>query len=181
MRKIFFSLLLSFLAMQLLAQSRLRKDYDPFALGIGLGLDYGGLGGNLLVSPHQNVGLFLGGGYTMAGFGYNAGAKFFLASRSADMQPYLIGMYGYNAAIAANKPRFDKLFYGPSIGVGLDRDSKRGNGYWSYSILFSLKSSDVDNYTNSLKTQNAQYSNNLPPIAFTFPLTFSIGYHFVIQ
>jgi hypothetical protein len=118
MRANFFFAILSLFALQLQAQSKNSSykkdggDVDQVAIGVGLGFDFGGIGGNFLVYPQENIGLFAGGGYTPAGFGYNVGAKFRFATKSSSrFHPYLTGTYGYNAAIAVsnaaqyNKPR----------------------------------------------------------------------------
>lgn len=181
--KFCFIILLSLLVFQSQAQSKYNSykgskgDVDEVSVGVGLGLDYGGFGGNILVYPQENIGLFVGAGYAFAGLGYNVGAKFRFATKSSSsIRPYLIGMYGYNTAIAVpNAARYNKFFYGTSFGFGIDRDSRSGNGYWSFALLLPVRGSEVDNYINYLKTQQVVLQNSLSPIAF------SIGYHFIIQ
>ena len=177
--KIYFFLVLSVFALQSKAQYSRRGngEIDKVAFGIGLGFDYGGIGGSILAYPQENIGLFVGGGYTPAGFGYNVGVKArFMTKSSSRTRPYLIGMYGYNAAIAVtNASQFSKLFYGPSFGFGIDRMSRHGKGYWSYAILFPVRGTDVDNYINTLRNSGVNFSNGLSPVAF------SIGYHFIIE
>jgi len=51
----------------------LPRTIDATSFGIGAGFDYGGFGGNLLIYPHRNIGIFGGFGYALAGFGYNEG------------------------------------------------------------------------------------------------------------
>src|SRR5262245_29607527 len=72
---------------------------DVVSLGLGLGFDYGGIGGNITVYPQKNVGLIFGGGYVIAGFGYNAGVRFRLVKENSVVDPFFMAMYGYNAAV----------------------------------------------------------------------------------
>ncbi len=87
-------------------------------------------------------------------------------------------MYGYNAAIAvSNATEYNKLFYGPTFGFGIDyRSSKESIGYWSFAILVPIRSSDVDNYIDDLKTNHgATFSSSLSPIGI------SLGYRFILD
>lgn len=153
---------------------------DITSLGIGFGLDYGGLGGNLLIYPQRNIGLFLGAGYAFAGLGYNLGVKLRIIGdkHTSSTSAYLIGMYGYNAAIAvSNANQYNKLFYGPSIGFGLDYKSYPAKtSYWTFSLLIPIRGSGVDNYITDLKNNHGVvFKNDLLPIAF------SIGYRFILN
>ncbi|KAB1155585.1 hypothetical protein [Flavobacterium luteum] len=150
-------------------------------IGLGLGLDYGGIGANILYYPVDQIGLFGGVGYAFAGAGFNVGAKFRLNAKkeSPKIGPYLIGMYGYNAAIAVkNASKFNKLFYGPTFGFGVDfkPKNKDRNGYWSLALLVPIRSSDVNQYIDDLKNKEGiEFENELLPIGF------SIGYRIKID
>jgi len=152
---------------------------DKLTLGIGLGQDYGGLGANLLFYPVKSVGLFAGGGYAIAGFGFNAGAKVRFISKkpSSKITPYALAMYGYNAAIAVtDAPEFNKLFYGPTFGAGLDFHFRPGKmGYWSIALLIPVRGSAVKNYMDDLEQNHGvQFTMGL------FPLGISLGYRFIL-
>ena len=75
---------------------------EKSTIGFGMGLDHGGYGVNLVLYPGRNFGVFGGLGYAFAGTGYNAGLKIKLVgvNHKSHLYPYLLGMYGYNAAIA---------------------------------------------------------------------------------
>ena len=153
---------------------------DIVSIGFGAGLDYGGFGRSLLIYPQNNVGLFAGGGYALAGPGYNVGAKIRFTSRYkfVKFSPYLLAMYGYNAAIkVSNATKYNKLFFGPTIGVGVDHKSWPGkSGYWSFSILVPLRKPEVDEYIDDLKNNHGvEFKNELIPIGF------SIGYRFILN
>lgn len=143
-------------------------------MGLGLGLDYGGIGANMLVYTNKNVGFFGGFGYAMAGIGFNAGTKIRIVSQKHYTDPYFIAMYGYNAAIKIkNAEGYNKLFYGPSFGFGLDfRTKQMKRGYWTTALLLPIRSSEVDNYIDDMKNKGVEFNNALPPLAF------SIGYRF---
>lgn len=152
---------------------------DSFSLGIGVGLDLGGLGGNILYYPNKNFGLFAGIGYAIAGVGYNIGAKYRLLSQKQNSMavPFAVAMYGYNAAIGVQvAPQYNKFFYGPTIGIGLDfRLSPRSSNYWSVAVLVPFRSSAVNDYIDELKNHNnIVFKNDLLPVGF------SIGYRIII-
>lgn len=97
-------LVLTFISFHYLtAQSGINepRPIDKLTIGLGIGLDCGGFGGNIIIYPQKNVGIFAGGGYALAGFGWNAGLKLRLISDSPDskISPFLLAMYGYNSAI----------------------------------------------------------------------------------
>ncbi|HEY3371699.1 MAG TPA: hypothetical protein VGK10_12660 [Prolixibacteraceae bacterium] len=154
------------------------RTIDRTSFGIGGGFDYGGFGANILIYPQENIGLFGGVGYALAGIGYNVGAKFRIVSRKHHTDPFAMVMYGYNAAIAVKDgSQFNKLFYGPSLGIGLDLHSKKSNkGYWSFAVLAPIRGSEVNEYIDDLETNHGvAFQNELPPIAV------SIGYRFVLN
>jgi hypothetical protein len=156
------------------------SNIDKTTVGIGMGLDFGGFGANLLIYPHKNIGLFAGGGYAIAGFGFNAGIKIRLVSDNPDKKvtPYALVMYGYNAAIAvSNAAQYNKLFYGPTAGIGIDyRSNPDSRGYWSFALLIPIRSSEVDSYIDDLKeNRGVEFKNDLLPIGI------SIGYRIIIN
>jgi hypothetical protein len=152
---------------------------DQVSIGLGFGLDYGGFGGNVVYYPAPKIGIFVGLGYPLAGVGYNVGAKLRLLTKKASkVNAYLIGMYGYNSSIYVQDGKeYNKLFYGPSFGIGIDTHyNPMKVGYWSFAMLIPVRGSDVNDYMNDLKNNhNIEFKNALPPI------TFSVGYRFVIK
>jgi len=153
---------------------------DILNFGIGLGFDYGGIGANLMAYPQRNIGIFVSGGFALAGFGYNAGIKLRFPSKKASVvTPALLAMYGYNTAILiTNNAQYNKLFYGPSFGAGIDIRSKKpsSEGYLSIAILVPVRNPDVQNYIDMLKNNyGASFANSL------LPVTFSVGYKFIMN
>jgi hypothetical protein len=156
------------------------RNPDIIDFGPGIGFDYGGIGANIMVYPQKNIGVFFGGGYAFAGFGYNAGIKLRLSpDKLSVVNPFFTAMYGYNAAVAVSGgPQFNKLFYGPTMGLGIDIRSRKpaSKGYLSLALMVPIRNSDAQNYIDLLKNQyGASFSSNLSPIGF------SIGYKFILN
>lgn len=161
-------------------QAPLPLPADRINLGVGLGLDYGGIGFNLIAYPQRNIGLFAGGGYAIAGMGYNVGLKLrFVAKESKSKAVgFVTGMYGYNAAVSVqNATDLNKLFYGYTVGAGVDLRSKtKKGGYWTLTLLLPFRSSEVDSYLEDLET-----NYNVERKSDFFPITISIGYRIVMK
>lgn len=174
-----FCLLISHISKAQINTTDLRKP-DNVNFGLGLGFDYGGIGINVMGYPQKNIGIFFGGGYAFAGFGYNAGVKLRLSpDRGTVVNPFFTAMYGYNAAVAiSGSSQFDKLFYGPTLGAGIDLRSKKlySKGYLSLAIMVPIRNSDARDYIDLLKNQyGASFTNELLPIGF------SVGYKFILN
>jgi len=153
---------------------------DRISIGIGGGLDYGGFGANLSYYPIESMGLFGGVGYALAGAGFNAGVKYRYIPNKPDarVRPFGIAMYGYNAAIAVlNASQHDKLFYGPTLGAGIDfHRNPMKRGYWSFAIIVPIRKSEVNEYMDTLEsTYNVDFQTRL------FPIGVSIGYRLIIR
>lgn len=153
---------------------------DKTSIGLGIGMDHGGLGANILVYPGSNLGLFAGVGYAFAGAGFNGGIKYRVVptASTASTHFYLTAMYGYNAAIkVVDRNDLSKLFYGPTVGLGVDFGPKKyNNGYFTLGLLVPFRSGEVDDYIDELKTNyNIEFENDLIPIGISF------GYRFILK
>ena len=178
--------LISF-TLQLDAQDSIQQDpnqgsrkIDKVSIGIGAGLDFGGFGGNVIYYPIKNVGIFGGVGYALAGAGYNVGVKYrYIPDKpTSKIDPFGMIMYGYNAAIAVlNASEYNKLFFGPTLGVGIDFHRKPMNkGYLSFALLIPIRSSAVNEYMDDLENNHgAEFQNRL------FPVGISVGYKLIIN
>lgn len=151
---------------------------DIFALGLGIGQDYGGLGLSLTVYPQKNIGLFGSFGYAFAGTGYNFGAKLRLIpeDRFKRISLFALGMYGYNAVVTViDESSYNKLFYGPSAGAGIDLRFIRNRGYFSFGVIVPFRDPEVDEYMNYLEnSKNVDFGSGL------IPFTISIGYKIIL-
>ncbi len=151
--------------------------YDVLSFGLGVGFDYGGIGINATIYPQKNIGLFGGVGYALAGVGYNAGLKLRLPGKGR-FTPFITGMYGYNAAIHVSSengfgPSLDKIFYGPTAGIGFDLGlPRRDKTSFSFTLMIPFRSPDVDAYMTYLEnTQGVVFKNKLPPIGISIGFT----------
>ena len=100
--------------------------YESSSIGVGIGLDYGGIGMNFTTYPIKNVGLFAGAGYNLADFAWNIGTKIrWVNNYQANyIVPSVSVMYGANAVIEIQDPRYGSSTYtsfnGVSLGGGID-------------------------------------------------------------
>jgi hypothetical protein len=127
-------------------------NYDRVTLGIGIGQEFGGIGGNIFYYPQKNIGLFLGIGDALADIGFNSGLKLRLVSskHKSIFIPFIIGMYGYNTAVfITGTTQFNKLYYGTTVGLGFDFHAyQESKHYWTVSFLVPQRSSAVNDYIN---------------------------------
>jgi len=161
----------------LLAQAREHKDIveenSKQNIGIGLGLDYGGIGVRYTYMAAPKFGLFGSLGYILVGPGFNFGATYkFLPGKRAT--PALGAMYGYNAVIKViGASGYDEIYYGPSVSIGVEVKTRRNErNFWNFELVVPFRSSkykdDIDALVNNLSIK----------ITEPLPIAFSIGYHF---
>jgi hypothetical protein len=153
---------------------------DKSSLGIGLGLDYGGYGACFTIYPQQNIGVFGSIGYALAGLGYNVGlkARLLFNNKKPSASLFVAGMYGYNTAFKIkNLGTLNKIFYGPSLGIGLETAVKpQKAGVWAFAVYVPIRSQEALDYQEYLKSRPfLDMKNDLLPIAI------SIGYKFTIH
>jgi hypothetical protein len=156
------------------------KRIDFLTLGFGGGQDFGGIGFNLVIYPHKNIGLFAGAGFMLVDLSYNVGVKLrkFRTKENSKISPFLTVMYGYTSAFRViGNSSFNKIYYGFTPGIGLDykKNSNKQN-YWSFGLNYPLRSKDEKNYFDYL---NGLYgTKSSTPM---FPITFSIGYKRILE
>lgn len=152
---------------------------DKVSVGLGLGAYYGGLGGNVLLYPYSNVGIFGGIGYNLLGTGFNVGAKIRIVQDSTwNINPYITVMYGTNSkVIIEGADQYNKMFNGYTFGLGLDQKWKNTkNGYSTFALIIPISSQELKRYVDDLKK-----SKGIETKESIFPIALSIGYHFVIK
>jgi hypothetical protein len=143
-------------------------------LGLGIGIDYGGFGAQVQCRPAPPLVMFAGGGYALAGFGYNVGVQGrFLPD--AKWCPYIAGMYGYNAVIVVqHAEQYNQLYYGPSVGAGVEvhrRDNP--DNFWRFELILPFRPQEFEDDMDALKKNPAIEIKSEPP-----PFSFSVAYHF---
>jgi len=166
---------LSFAQTRTSAQEIAQQPASPFNLGIGFGLDYGGLGISVNYLPVKPLGLFAGLGYNLLGMGYNVGAAYRILP-SKRFCPSLSAMYGYNAVISVEgeDSPYDKTYYGPSFGANLEWHSRKKPGnYFKLSLIVPLRPQAYYDDLDKLKN-DPKYEVKMEPT----PINLSIGYHF---
>jgi hypothetical protein len=174
-------LLISLASVEVKAQDILSDTVpvDRLAVGVGAGYDFGGYGVNATYYITQSFGVFAGGGYTPAGVGFNAGVKLraVFNKQATPVMPFVTAMYGYYAAIAPKDLSYlNKMFYGPTIGGGVDfRPKNSKTVYITGTLLFPIRSSDAQQYINDINNfQGAGYKGKLRV------LNGSIGVKFIL-
>ncbi len=143
------------------------------SFGFGIGLDYGGIGGRFTLNPSRHIGIFAAGGYVLAGFGYNVGLTARLAPDKRTV-PVFLFMYGYNAAIVvAGASQYDKIYYGPSIGFGLENKvGRRHKNFWTVELIVPFRPKQFDTDINTIRN-NPSVSSLATPL----PIAVSVGFH----
>lgn len=151
-----------------------RNEYKQFGLGIGFGLNYGGIGLNLTYAPIKYVSFTVHGGFNLVDFNAGIGANVYLNPRTKMYRPNLKVMYGYNAVIKIyGLDEYDKTYYGLTIGFGneLRFGSSKKHGL-DVDLLVPFRSQEA--YDDAKRVKN-------DPRVETFtdfiPIAISFGYH----
>lgn len=143
--------------------------------GIGLGLDYGGIGGKLVLTPIPNLSLFGGIGYNLDQAGYNGGVIVRILPESK-VSPYITGMYGYNGVIVIDRygSKEGKTYYGPTFGAGIELNVGDNGNYWNFGFGIPSRSSEYKSAIDALM--------NEPGISLeeASPVTISVGFHIAL-
>lgn len=147
-------------------------------LGLGLGLDYGGVGGRLTFVPGDadktSVGIFVATGFALNGLGFNAGLTVRIGEQR--LVPTISAMYGYNGVIkVVGAPQYDKTYYGPSVAIGFENKTRNSDdNYIHVELVIPFRSSAFHNDIKALQNTAGIEINDPSPVLI------SIGYHFKI-
>jgi hypothetical protein len=163
-----------FFSIVLIAQSDSDHVYKV-NLGVGLGLDYGGVGCRVGYIPFRYLQIYGGAGYNFAEIAYNAGAAFRILPNK-NVCPYVGAIYGYNAVIKIiGTGGFQRSYYGPSIQAGIEIRSYKKKNFFNLEILYPFRS---DAYY--LKMDELLNNPNIKFVGTGKPQLVSIGlgYHF---
>ena len=123
---------------------------DKVFLGIGLGLDYGGIGLRSEFVITKNASIFGGAGYNLVNVAYNVGSIYnFLPYKR--VCPTFLAMYGYNAAIKFPEwQNRSKSYYGFTVGAGCQIKDRDFKNRWAIEILVPFRNNDFKNDLNKM-------------------------------
>lgn len=173
-------LALAFMPLGVAAQDYVQSQPPPKAntmewnLGLGMGIDYGGFGGQLQCRPAPPLVMFAGAGYALAGLGYNVGVQGRILP-DKKWCPFVSGMYGYNAVIVVvDAEQFNRLYYGPSFGIGVENHLRNHRqSFWRFELIIPLRPQEFQDDLDALKLNPAIKFQAEPP-----PFGISAAFHF---
>lgn len=146
-------------------------------VGLGMGLDYGGLfGGKVEYLPVKNFGLYGGLGYNLLSVGWNLGATLKILP-DKNVSPNLMLLYGYNGVSKVEgAPEYEMTSYGVTIGGNFDiKVGQKGNKL-SVGLFVPIRSQKfMDNYNAMKKDPRIEIKSDLMPITVSFGYNFSIN------
>lgn len=150
---------------------------DPkMNIGLGIGLDYGGLGGRITFLPVKKIGVFGAVGYAVVDFGYNVGASVRITPDNK-ICPTVSFMYGYNGVInVKNAAKFDKIYYGTSLAGGCEFHFRGKPNFLNVELVVPFRSSNFHDDWDKLKQMS-----NIKIESAPLPVAISVGYHFAFK
>jgi hypothetical protein len=156
------------------AQENDLKPTSPFNLGVGVGLDYGGVGIKIpMISFTPWAQLFGGLGYNGAGAGFNSGVLI-RSSPQRQISTYATAMYGYNAVLITESvgggQRTERTYYGPSFGCGIEFRNKPEGNFFTFGLLFPIRSEKFNDASRLVKS-----------VRRPGEVMLSVGYHFTFK
>jgi hypothetical protein len=146
-------------------------------LGVGLGLDYGGLIGAKLsyILPFPHISVFGAVGAQPLGLGWSVGTTFHILPQNSKyvFRPNLKIMYGINrTTIVVGASKYDEMFAGWTPGIGLEFmfGKRKANGF-DIDLNFPIGSSEFNDQLKKIEDDPRVGAITILPVAF------SIGYH----
>ncbi|MEI7661238.1 MAG: hypothetical protein WCK34_03530 [Bacteroidota bacterium] len=153
-----------------------RNERHQADLGIGFGLDYGGLLGlKIAYLPIPYFSVFAAGGYYLFGFGWNTGVTIHIlpsTSRYA-VRPNIKIMYGVNGGtMVVGASAYNKVFYGFAPGAGLEfRFGPHKKNGLDLDINYPIHGPDFQEQIDKINRETTAH------VKQPLPVTFSIGFH----
>jgi hypothetical protein len=144
-------------------------------LGIGAGLDYGGLGAKVEYLPVKYLGVFGGVGYNFLSLGINAGIQG-RPLPDAKVQPIALLMYGYNGVInIKGYGGTTKTYYGLSAGLGGELKVGRRHNRLYIAVLYPFRSKEFkDDYDEIKRAPYIKLQSELLPVTFSFGFNWAL-------
>ncbi len=161
------------------------EDNSKLHIGLGAGMDYGGIGFKIEYLPIKYLGVFGGVGYNLVGLGVNAGLQF-RPLPDKKIQPILMAMYGYNGVLkidGANNNNLQqygldgisKAYYGFSAGVGGELKVGHKGSRLYLGLWLPVRSKEFHDNYDIMK--NSTYLTTKTDV---LPIAYSIGFNFAI-
>ena len=172
MKGLFFFLSLMLLTSLSFAQNYTRYDDIPeqesvMNIGLGIGMDYGGIGGRITFLPVKRLAVFAGVGYALVDFGYNLGAQLRIMP-DKNFCPIFGVMYGYNGIIKVqNASTYDKIYYGTSLSGGMEMHLGGKQNFMNVELIVPFRTQAFYDDWDKLK-QNSSVSIQSDPLAYRF-------------
>lgn len=166
-KKLSFSLL--FIATASFAQdvpTQIQNNSGKVYMGLGFGLDYGGMGAKIEYLPVENVGLFAGLGYNLYSAGFNVGASYKInAGERVSFNPTVF--YGYNGVLKVEgASEYDMVSYGVTFGINLDIHVGKNGDKITAGLFVPIRSKKFsDNYDDVKNDYRVEMKAELIPIA----------------
>jgi hypothetical protein len=147
-------------------------------IGLGIGMDFGGMGIKVEYLPIKYVGVFGGLGYNFYAFGFNGGVHL-RPLPDKKIQPLVLAMYGYNGVIniegsnnqlaAAGLEGVNKTYYGFTTGLaGELKVGRKGNRLY-LGVLYPFRNETFrQNYDKVLNSNRVTVKQELLPVTFSF-------------
>ncbi len=160
----------------IVAEALEKGKLNNFYGGVGLGLDYGGVGGRITYIPGDDkktsFGVFFAAGLALNGIGFNAGLNLRIGEKR--LVPTLSAMYGYNGVIKIiGAPQYDKTYYGPSVALGFENKTRNSDDNFIHvELIIPFRSAAFHNDLKALQNNPGIEINDPSPVLI------SIGYHF---
>jgi hypothetical protein len=160
------------------------EDNSKLHVGLGIGMDYGGVGFKVEYLPVKYVGIFGGLGYNLKDLGVNAGLQF-RPLPDKKIQPILMAMYGYNGVLKIDGNSnylqqygldgISKTYYGFSAGIGGELKLGRKGNRLYLGLWLPFRSQEFKDNNDIMK--NSPYLDQKTAVS---PIAYSIGFNWAL-
>ncbi len=173
-------ILIFFLLSFILSNAQVKSNKTE--LGVGIGINYGGYGVSISHEPIKNVSFAIHGGYNLLNLNAGLGLNFFWLPANKKIRPNFKIVYGYNGLIFAKgdnilTEKYNKSYYGPSIGIGFAfrYGDKNQNGV-DLDLFLPFRSKAFYNDIEKIKNDKQVVLLHEPMI-----VCFSVSFHLGLQ
>ncbi len=155
-----------------------QQERNQLDLGLGLGIDLGGLiGAQLEYIPIKHLGLFASGGFYFIQAGWQLGVKGYIMPKitAKPFRVYVTGMYGTNAAIyIVGSDKYNAVYTGSTFGAGMEiRFGKKKTSGLNVALLYPVRAQEYEDNLNAMKSDPG-----IQDIQEPLPVGLSVAYHF---